>query len=105
MCLSWGLIGAQFAFTGVFRASGNMVINMTLTIASQWLLQLPLAYVLSKHTSLGAEGIYWAMPITNVVTVAITAAIYAHGGWRKKRLIDKEEINVTEEILKDEGMR
>jgi putative MATE family efflux protein len=105
MCLSWGFIGAQFAFAGVFRASGNMVVNMTLTISSQWLMQLPLAYVLSKHTSLGAEGIYWAVPITNLVTALITAGVYAHGGWRKKRLIDKEEITVTEEILKDEGMR
>ncbi len=105
MCLSWGFIGAQFAFAGVFRASGNMVVNMTLTIASQWLLQLPLAYALSKHTSLGAEGIYWAVPITNLVTVLITGAIYAHGGWRKKRLIDKEEIRATEEILEDEGVR
>ena len=104
MCLSWGFIGAQFAFAGVFRASGNMVVNMTLTISSQWLLQLPLAYVLSKHTSLGAEGIYWAMPIANVTTALVTGAVYAHGGWRKKRLINKEEIKVTEEILEDEGI-
>jgi putative MATE family efflux protein len=108
MSLSWGFIGAQFAFAGVFRASGNMVVNMTLTIASQWLLQLPLAYVLSKHTSLGAEGIYWSTPIANVVTALITAGLYVHGGWRSKRLLGEEESltgKVTEEILKDEGGR
>ena len=108
MSLSWGFIGAQFAFTGVFRASGNMVINMTLTISSQWLMQLPLAYVLSKHTALGAEGIYWSMPVTNVVIALITGCIYVHGGWRRKRLLDDEEVltgKVTEEILKDEVPR
>jgi putative MATE family efflux protein len=108
MSLSWGCIGAQFAFAGVFRASGNMVVNMILTVMSQWVLQFPLAYILSKHTALGAEGIYWSMPVTNVITASITACVYWRGGWRKKRLLDDEVIlteKVTEEIMKDEFPR
>lgn len=105
MALSWGFMGAQFALSGVFRASGNMVITMMLTVVSQWVLQFPLAYVLSKHTTLGAEGIYWSLPIANVITALLTGGIYVHGDWRKKRLLDDEEVltgQVTEEILKDE---
>jgi putative MATE family efflux protein len=108
MCLSWGFIGAQFAFSGVFRASGNMVVNMILTVMSQWVLQFPLAYILSKHTALGAEGIYWSMPVANIITALITGCIYWRGNWRKKRLLDEEEIltgKVTEEIMKDEFPR
>ena len=108
MCLSWGFIGAQFAFSGVFRASGNMVVNMILTVMSQWVLQFPLAYILSKHTVLGAEGIYWSMPVANIITALITACIYWRGNWREKRLLDEEEIltgKVTEEIMKDEFPR
>ena len=56
MALSWGFIGVQFALTGVLRASGNMVIAMMLTLVSQWVLQFPLAYVLSKHTRAGGAG-------------------------------------------------
>ena len=106
--LSWGLISVQFAFSGVFRASGNMVINMMLTIVSLWVLQFPLAYILSKHTSLGADGIFWTTPISTVVITLITTAIYVHGGWRKKRLLDDEEVltgKVSEEILTDGGGR
>jgi len=108
MALSWGFIGAQFALTGVFRASGNMVINMMLTIASLWVFQFPLAYVLSKHTSLGAEGVYWSMPIATVVIALLTAGIYLHGGWRKKRILDDEEVltgKVSEDILSNESPR
>ena len=108
MALSWGFMGAQFALTGVFRASGNMVISMMVTIVSQWVLQFPLAYVLSKHTSLGAEGLYWSVPVTNVLITLLTAGIYLHGGWRKKRLLDEEEEltgRVSEEILIGEGGR
>ena len=56
MALAWGFLGLQFSLTGVLRASGNMVVTMVLTLVSQWVLQFPLAYVLSKHTTLGAHG-------------------------------------------------
>jgi len=108
MALSWGFIGAQFALSGVFRASGNMVVNMMLTIVALWVLQFPLAYVLSKHTSLGAEGIYWSMPVANIIVALITTCIYLHGGWRKKRILDDEEVltgKVSEDILSGEGSR
>lgn len=104
MSLSWGFIGAQFALSGVFRASGNMVVNMMLTVVSQWVLQFPLAYVLSKHTSLGFEGIYWSMPVANVITALVTIGVYAKGNWRKKKLLDQEEVltnKVSDEIASD----
>ena len=81
---AWGFLGLQFALTGVLRASGNMVMTMVLTLVSQWVLQFPLAYVLSKHTTLGAEGIWWAFPIANVVISLITIGVYAKGDWKKK---------------------
>ena len=108
MALAWGFMGVQFALTGVFRASGNMVVTMVLTLVSQWVLQFPLAYVLSKHTALGADGIWWALPISNVLTALITICIYARGDWKKKRLIDSEDEltgKVTEEILVGEVVR
>ena len=108
MALAWGFMGVQFALTGVFRASGNMVVTMVLTLVSQWVLQFPLAYVLSKHTTLGAEGIWWALPISNVVTALSTIGLYAKGDWKKKRLIEPEEElagKVTEDILVGEVAR
>jgi putative MATE family efflux protein len=106
MALFWGFLGVQFALTGVLRASGNMVITMVLTLVSQWVVQFPLAYVLSTHTQLGIQGIWWAFPVTNVVTALITLSIYAKGDWKKKRLIDSEEAlteKVSEEILAEES--
>lgn len=106
MALSWGFLGVQLALTGVLRASGNMVVTMILTLVSQWVIQFPLAYVLSKHTALGIEGIWWAFPISYVVIALITLAIYAKGDWKKKRLTDPEDVlteKVSEEILAEES--
>ncbi len=108
MALSWGFMGVQLALTGVLRASGNMVIAMVLTLVSQWVLQFPLAYVLSEHTTLGIYGIWWAFPISNSIIALITLGVYAKGDWKKKRLTGDEEIlteKISEEILADEGTR
>lgn len=72
IALTFGFTGIQFALIGVFRAAGNMVTTMVIALISQWVLQLPLAYFLSHHTGLGIEGMWWAFPITNVVTAFIT---------------------------------
>jgi putative MATE family efflux protein len=100
VALSWGFMGVQFALTGVLRASGNMVISMGLTLVSQWVLQFPLASVLSKHTGLGPQGLWWAFPIANVVTALITIGLYANGDWKKKRLVDTEEV-LTGKVSED----
>jgi Na+-driven multidrug efflux pump len=108
MALSWGCIGAQFSLTGVLRASGNMVVAMVLTLVGQWVLQFPLAYVLSTHGGLGPRGIWLAIPIANVVTLLITMGVYAKGDWKSKRLMRPDEAlteRVTEEVFTDTGTR
>jgi Na+-driven multidrug efflux pump len=101
-------MGAQLCMTGVLRASGNMVMTMVLTLVSQWVLQFPLAYVLSRHTDMGARGLWWAFPISYVLITLVTMGVHAKGDWKRKRLTDPEEEltdRVTEEIIAEEGMR
>jgi putative MATE family efflux protein len=108
MSLSWGFMGLQLCLTGVLRASGNMIVAMVLTLISQWVLQFPLAYVLSRHTDLGEQGLWWAFPVSYITIALITLAVYAKGDWKKKRLTD-DEIEMTrsanEEITEREGIR
>jgi len=103
-CLSWGFLGIQLCLTGVFRAVGNTKLPMILTLVSQWVIQFPLAFILSHNTSLGKIGIWWAFPIASVVTALITIVIYAKGDWKKERLtgktnklIDKVESEIVKE--------
>jgi Na+-driven multidrug efflux pump len=105
MALSWGFLGAQFSMTGVLRASGNMMTTMMLTLVSQWVLQFPLAYMFSMHTSLRARGIWWAFPVSNAAIAVITAIVFASGEWKHKRLVSAEEaltVRVTDEIIAEE---
>jgi len=82
---------------------------MILTIVSQWVLQFPLAFVLSQKAGLGQEGIWWAFPITNIVIALITMSVYAKGDWKKKRLTEDDDDSrltkvAAQEITAEEGM-
>jgi putative MATE family efflux protein len=107
MCLAWGGIGVQLCMVSAFRASGNMLIAMVIALVSQWMIQFPLAYVLSKHTILQASGIYWSFPVTNVAVAVISVCWFAQGGWKKTRLTEenRQVIKVAEETIAEEGIR
>jgi len=87
MALSFGFMGIQMSLTAVLRASGNTFTAMLIVLLSQILLQFPLAYILSKHTSLGIDGLWWAFPISNILIALITLAWYRKGDWKKKNIM------------------
>ncbi|HEY1838310.1 MAG: MATE family efflux transporter [Rhizomicrobium sp.] len=84
---SFGFIGLQFALLGVLRAAGEMFQAMATTLVSQWLLQIPLAFVLAERTAMGPDGLWWSLPIANVVTASIAGALFFSGRWKAKRLV------------------
>ena len=91
MCLSWGFLGLQLSLTGVFRAAGSTMTAMVITLISQWVLQFPLAYILSSKTELHIDGVWWAFPASYIGTALITMAVFAKGDWKKKRLTDEDQ--------------
>jgi len=105
MALTFGFTGVQYALVGVFRASGNMVTTMVITLISQWVIQLPLAYILSRYTTLGINGLWWAFPVTNIITAFITIGWFMKGTWKNKKLTNEQRLTeqVTEEIIFEEG--
>ena len=107
MCLAWGGIGIQLCVVATFRASGNMLNAMVIALVSQFMIQFPLAYVLSKHTPLGVDGLWWSFPVTNVLVALVSLGWFARGAWKTTRLTEEERqvVKVTEETIKEEGIR
>ncbi len=92
LSISFGFIGLQQVLTGTLRGAGDTVAPMLLAIISLWVLRFPLAYVLSKHTALGATGIWWAVAISIFTSALLTGAWFLRGDWKRRRLIDEVEI-------------
>jgi putative MATE family efflux protein len=106
MCLAWGGMGIQLCIVSAFRASGNMLSAMIIAMVSQWMIQFPMAYILAKHTRLGADGLWWSFPITNVAVALVSVAWFARGSWKTVRLTedDVEVAVVTREAVIEEGL-
>jgi Na+-driven multidrug efflux pump len=107
MCLAWGGIGVQLCVVSAFRASGNMLAAMVIALVSQFMLQFPLAYVLSKHTSLQASGLWWSFPVTTIAVAIVSACWFAQGGWKATLLTEesRQVAKVAEETITEEGIR
>jgi Na+-driven multidrug efflux pump len=104
MCLAWGATGVQFSIVAAFRASGNMLMAMVIALVSQGVVQFPLAFILSRQTALGADGLWWSFPATNLVVAAVSVLWFAKGGWKQRRLAGVAEARVVEEVV-EEGLR
>lgn len=106
MALSFGFIGIQMSLNGAFRGSGNTVISMILSIVSLWVLQFPLAYLLSMHTSFAETGIWIAFPVSNVIAAFIALLWFAKGTWKERKITEEVTMSraVSKEALIEEGI-
>lgn len=95
VALSFGFVGLHMSFSNVFSAAGLTKIPMYLTIFSQWFFQIPLSYYLSKHTSLGVNGIWVALPLTNILASVIAYIMYSKGSWKNSKLIEHDIVIPT----------
>ena len=86
--LALGCIGLQHTLTGTLRGAGNTLAAMVLTIVSAWVIQFPLAYVLSRHTSLGIDGIWWSHPIAMIVSAVVSLVWFLGGDWKRTKLLE-----------------
>jgi len=104
--LTLGCIGLQHTLTGTLRGAGNTMAAMVLTIVAAWVIQFPTAYVLSRHTSLGIDGIWWSHPVAMLLSVVVTLVWFLGGDWKRTKLLEELELEqkVLEEARIEEGI-
>jgi putative MATE family efflux protein len=66
--------------------AGDTVPPMVITIISLWVIQIPLALLLSKITSLGVNGIWWAIVIASCVNGLLNMFWFQKDHWKDKEI-------------------
>jgi putative MATE family efflux protein len=66
--------------------SGDTVPPMIISMVMLWVVQLPLAYVLSRYTGLGMYGVRWAMVAGFTVGAIAYLAYFWRGRWKRKKV-------------------
>ena len=80
----------MFIYNGVMRGAGDTLLPMFFTLFSLWIIRVPLAYFLSAR--LGAQGIWWAIPSSWLIGLALSYVYYKTGRWKKKAVVKYQEI-------------
>lgn len=106
MAPTYGFVAIQQVMTGAFRGAGRTVMAMALTIVTLWVLQFPLAFILSERTALREAGIWWAFPITNIAAAVIAWVWFRRGTWKSRSLTEEMRLEdaVTREAIIEEGI-
>jgi Na+-driven multidrug efflux pump len=69
-----------------FNGAGDTFTPTVINIFGYWLFQIPLAYLLAVHTSLGSKGVFAAIPIAETAIAIVGIALFRKGRWKKKRI-------------------
>ncbi|MDM5154294.1 MATE family efflux transporter [Bacillus sp. DX1.1] len=82
---SYLIFGHAQIIGATMRASGTVLWPTIFGIVSIWLVEVPIAYFLSYHTSLGIKGIWIGYPAAFIVSLILQYGYYRFS-WKKKRI-------------------
>ncbi|MCS7462313.1 MATE family efflux transporter [Paenibacillus doosanensis] len=82
---SYLVFGHAQIITATMRASGTVLWPTLISIVSIWLVEVPVAFYLSRYTGLGIQGIWIGYPAAFIVSLILQYAYYLTV-WKKKRI-------------------
>ena len=80
------VIGFMSVLQNCIAGAGDTVPNMIISIAQIWAVLLPLAFVLSRYTSLDVYGILWAMVASTAAGSLAYIWYFMTGRWKLKKV-------------------
>lgn len=78
---AWGMVVSQS-----FNGAGDTYTPTLLNLFCFWLFQIPLAYFLGRHTTLGVRGVYLALMLAESLLALLSIAVFRMGRWKTKKV-------------------
>src|SRR5215471_6685335 len=69
-----------------FNGAGDTFTPTSVNFFGYWLFQIPVAYLLSFHTSMGPNGVFAAVPIAETAIAVVGVALFRRGRWKLKKI-------------------
>jgi len=84
--LAFPLYAAGMCLEAAFNGAGDTWTPTRLNFICFWLLQIPLAWILSGTLGLGPTGIFISVPVAFSALTALSAWLFVRGKWKEKRV-------------------
>ncbi|MCG8699353.1 MAG: hypothetical protein MI922_14960 [Bacteroidales bacterium] len=81
------IFSVMFSYNGVLRGAGDTLVPMFITLFALWGVRVPAAIILSKY--LGADGIWWSVPVGWLVGTICSIFYYLTGKWKNKGVFQR----------------
>lgn len=86
MAFGFPLFAFGMVLTQSFNGAGDTATPTRINIAVFWLFEIPLAWVLATHTSLGHHGIFASITAAYSLLAAVSTIMFRRGGWRLRHV-------------------
>jgi Na+-driven multidrug efflux pump len=80
------VVGLTTGWAAAQRGAGATTVPMIAALISNWLVKIPLAYLLAKTLGMGLTGIWLGIGASIVIETAILGFGYFRGGWLRKEV-------------------
>jgi len=86
--ISYGYIFYAYGMVMVqaFNGAGDTFTPTLINLLCYWIIQIPLAYWLAMKTSLGAQGVFLAITITESLLAVVGIIVFRKGKWKEKQI-------------------
>ncbi len=81
MAYAYGMVLLQ-----AFNGAGDTLTPTYVNLFGFWIVELPLAWWLAMHTSLGVNGVFWSVVIAQTTIVVISVILFRRGRWARQRI-------------------
>ncbi len=80
------IMGFTASLQQCISGAGDTLVPMVIMLLNIWLVQVPLAFFLSRATSLGVLGVRWAIVAGSVTSAIFYIAYFKLGRWKRKEV-------------------
>ena len=80
------------SFMAAFNGSGHTLESMWMMISRLWFMRIPMTFLFGWGFRLGANGIWWAMGLSNMGSALLAFILYLPGKWKTPRAMFKKNM-------------
>jgi putative MATE family efflux protein len=88
-------MGSGNVFMQSFMTAGATVYPMLVTLFALWVIELPLAYILSEPLGMGQAGIAWAITIASLSRPFFHVPYFLSGRWMRARVFSQQNMQTA----------
>ena len=86
ICLGYVFYAYGMVIGQAFNGAGDTVTPTLINLVAFWFLQIPLCYVFAKYLTMGPEGVYWGISISESLLALIAIAVFKRGKWKTVKI-------------------